>query len=196
MKTKLRPKSTRKKIGAKFEIRITRLGEELFSMLLGMELFFSQSAQQYVKNLGLKNEREVVEAMLSAGYLVGTIDDWKINPSIKDDIFKSLERDKVLVSFPSLKKEPPVPLHELIYWFKFYCKQIKDASLRPNLPKDMFLRFRRLCKKYDSREIVKQITNFFRLAKYNHDYEFESFEKYVHESAQNKFTSFRVNILK
>ena len=167
-------------MGVKLKAQITNVGEELFSMLLGMDLFFSQSPQQYIKNMGLPSEEEVVGAMLLAGYLTGSSDSWKINPEIKKAVFRRLSKTlKIGPSSPLEPSELPVPLHTLVRHFKMRIPAKGSA-----IPKDLFLRFRRLCKKYDSKDIDQQMVKFFKLAMQNNDFSFESFEKYLADCAR------------
>jgi hypothetical protein len=179
-----------KNVGVKFAAKISNVGEELFSMLLGMELYFSQSPQQYVKSMGLENEEEVVNAMIIAGYLTGDSDSWKINPEIKKAVFRQLSRMPEFARISLLEpSERPVPLHTLVNRYRRHVDDINKyrvLSMSTRLPRDktLFLRFRTFCRKYDSRDIFKAIDKFFKLAKINADFSLEFFEKYLADLAR------------
>ena len=172
---------------SQIEIKITKLIEELIPLLIGMELYFGVSAQQYVKNLRLPNEEQIVKTLLKAKYIQGTVENWKLSKSVLEAVSHRLatlgdNRSTLTYSASESKSNTntaPPSIVSMVFAYRRQLKRVPEVH-RGQRVTNMFVFFRKLCKQVDAIIVKKQIDRFFKYASAgNNDYRLETFSAYV-----------------
>jgi DNA gyrase/topoisomerase IV subunit A len=162
------------------DVRITKLIEEFLPLLIGAELYFGLAAQQYVTNLKLPNQDQVVKLLLQTGYITGSLQTWKLSDQVIKTVSDRLARTGAIRSQLTYSaSETPVSVTSLAKLYNWRLKRVPEQHRKQHVT-NICAFFRRLSKKHDSTKIEAQIGRFFEYAaKSNHDYKLETFEKYL-----------------
>jgi hypothetical protein len=164
---------------SKIAIKITRLVEEFLPMLIGMELYFGISPQQYVNQLQLENAESVIRALIRGGYAEGSTHDWKLSKSTYKTVSDRLCKTGAIGSKIGYSaSEPPVSVLTLVKSFRHHLKRL-PKEVRTQKVTNMFAFFRRLSKKHNSVMIHDKIKLFFKRQRHNSDYTLETFRLFL-----------------
>jgi hypothetical protein len=164
----------------RIDFRVTKLVEEFLPLLIGMELYFGISAQQFVSNLRLKNEKAVVRLLLRTGYIVGSEHQWKLSKSTIKTVSDRLSKTGAIRSQLTYSvSEDPVSVLTLVKLYNWHLKRVPKQHQGQRIS-NKFAFFRKLSKKHDSRKIESAIKRFFKNAeRHDHDYRLERFASFM-----------------
>lgn len=162
------------------DIRLTKLVEELVPLLIGVELYFGLSAQQYVKNLRLANEKAAVRLLLTTGYIEGSEDTWKLSKSTLKTVSNRLAKTGANRSELTYSaSESPVSVLTLVKLYSWHLSRVPKQH-RVQRVTNKFAFFRKLSRKHDSRKIEATIKRFFKQSqRHDHDYSLERFASFL-----------------
>lgn len=161
-------------------MRLTKIVEELLPLLIGMELYFGVSAQQYIRNLELPNEEAVVNLLIKMNYAKGSTTTWNLSKEVINTVCERLLKTGAIASkMPHNASGASVPLKTLVKLYVWHLNRVPKQHQGQRVT-NKFAFFRKLCLKHDSAKIADQIKRFFDYeSQGNNNYRLETFAKYM-----------------
>jgi hypothetical protein len=165
---------------SKIDLRLTKIVEELLPLLIGMELYFGVSAQQYVRNLELPNEEAVVGLLVRMGYAKGSTMSWTLSNEVLKTAHDRLLKCGLFERKPGFNaSDESIPVQTLVKLYTWHLSRVPKQHQGQRVT-NKFAFFRKLSKKHNSTKIAEQIKRFFDYeSQGNNNYRMETFAKYL-----------------